>query len=61
MSNAQQTVTPKVTIGAGTAFKIGFFGALGATVFSIILSVIFVIIALVLGLSLAGLGGLFNN
>ncbi len=61
MSNLQQTGTPKVTIGAGTAFKIGFFGALGATVFSIILSVVFVIIALALGIGLGGLGGLFNN
>jgi hypothetical protein len=61
MSNLQQPGTAKVTIGAGTAFKIGFFGALGATVFSIILSVIFLVIALVLGLSFAGLSGVFNR
>jgi hypothetical protein len=55
----QQSVTyaqrQPVTISAGTAIKIGFFGALGALLFSIIVSVIGLVIVLVLGLSLGGL------
>lgn len=60
MSN-QYPTSNKVTIGAGTCIKIGFFGALGATLFSIILSVIGLIIVLALGLSLGGLGSLLNR
>ncbi len=51
----------RVTIGAGTCIKIGFFGALGATLFSIVLSAIGLIIVLALGLSLGGLGALLNR
>ena len=56
---AQQSVTypqrQTVTISAGTAMKIGFFGAFGALLFSIIVSVIALVITLVLGLSVGGL------
>jgi hypothetical protein len=44
-----------VSISAGTAMKIGFFGAFGALLFSIIVSVVGLVIVLVLGLSLGGL------
>lgn len=44
-----------VSISAGTAMKIGFFGAFGALLLSIVVSVIVFVIALVLGLSLNGL------
>jgi hypothetical protein len=44
-----------LTISAGTAMKIGFFGAFGALLFSIVVAVIGVVIVLVLGLSLGGL------
>ena len=50
-----------MTIGVGTCLKIGFFGALGAALFSIALSVIALIIAVALGLSLGGLGTLLNR
>jgi hypothetical protein len=36
---------PKVRITAGTAFKLGFFGALGIFVFYLIISIVFGIIA----------------
>jgi len=55
----QQSVTypqrQTVSISAGTAMKIGFFGALGALLFSIIVTIIGAVIVLVLGLSLNGL------
>ena len=55
----QQSVTypqrQTVSISAGTAMKIGFFGAFGALLFSIIVSIIGFVIVLVLGLSLGGL------
>ena len=38
---------PKVRITAGSAFKLGFFGALGLFVFYLIISVIFGIVAAV--------------
>lgn len=37
-----------VTISAGTAVKIGFFGSLGALLFSLILGVIALIVSVVL-------------
>ena len=40
-----------VRISAGTAIKIGFFGAFGALLFSLIISVIFGALALILGFS----------
>ncbi len=55
----QQSVTypqrPTVSISAGTAMKIGFFGAFGAFLFSIVVSIIGLVIVLVLGLSVGGL------
>lgn len=42
----------RVSIGAGTAIKVGFFFAFGVTLFSIIVSIIFGIIAAALGLTL---------
>jgi hypothetical protein len=38
---------PKLRITAGSAFKLGFFGALGLFVFYLIISVIFGIVAAV--------------
>jgi hypothetical protein len=38
---------PKVRITAGSAFKLGFFGALGLFVFYLIISVIFGILGIV--------------
>jgi len=38
---------PKVRITAGSAFKLGFFGALGLFVFYLIISVVFGIVAVV--------------
>lgn len=61
MSNQYPVETQKVTIGAGTCIKIGFFGALGAALLSIVLTVIGLIIAVALGLSLGGLGALLNR
>ncbi|HEY9293378.1 MAG TPA: hypothetical protein VIP98_19045 [Microlunatus sp.] len=43
----------KVLIGAGTAIKAGFFFALGATLFSLLLTVVAAIIAVILGLNLS--------
>lgn len=42
---APTVAAPKVRITAGTAFKLGFFGALGLFVFYLILLVIFGIFA----------------
>jgi hypothetical protein len=39
------TEPPKVRITAGTAFKLGFFGALGLFVFYLIISIVFGIFA----------------
>lgn len=49
MSNSYQSQGPQtVRVSAGTAVKIGFFGALGVMLFSLILSVFAAIIGLVL-------------
>ncbi|MCW2810497.1 MAG: hypothetical protein JWP61_955 [Friedmanniella sp.] len=48
MSNQPAGPPPRVSIGAGTALKIGFFGALGATLFSVVLTVVLGIVALML-------------
>ena len=49
MSNAYSTATttdrPKVSITAGSAFKLGFFGALGFFVFYLIISVVLGVLA----------------
>lgn len=51
MSNAYPTATttdpPKVRITAGSAFKLGFFGALGVFVFYLIISVVLGILAVI--------------
>ncbi len=49
-----------VKITAGTAVKIGFFGALGATLFSLVLSVIAGAVILVLALLGVGVVNLFQ-
>ena len=54
---------PKVRITAGTAFKLGFFGALGFFVFYLVISIVFGIfatIALAAGL-LPNLSGLLGS
>jgi hypothetical protein len=58
MSNQYSAGPQQVRITAGTAVKIGFFGALGAVLFSLILSIVLAIVALVL--EAAGLG-IFQN
>jgi hypothetical protein len=46
MSNSYATTEPpKVRVTAGTAFKLGFFGALGIFVFYLVISIVFGIIA----------------
>ena len=49
MSNSYATTDrpPKVQITAGTAFKLGFFGALGLFVFYLIISIVFGIFAVI--------------
>jgi hypothetical protein len=48
MSNSYpMTEPPKVKITAGTAFKLGFFGALGIFVFYLIISIVFGILAVI--------------
>jgi hypothetical protein len=47
MSNSYTTDPPKVLITAGTAFKLGFFGALGIFVFYLIVSIVFGILAVI--------------
>lgn len=42
----------KVRIGAGTAIKIGFLGAFGAFLFSLIIWLILAVIAMIIGPSL---------
>jgi hypothetical protein len=42
----------KVLIGAGTALKAGFFFAFGVTLFSLIVSVIIAVLALIFGVAL---------
>ena len=48
MSNHYSGAPATVRISAGTAIKIGFFGALGVTLFSVILSLIGTVIVLLL-------------
>lgn len=43
----------RITIGAGTAIKVGFFFAFGATLFSVVVSIIVGIIVAALGIGLA--------
>ncbi len=48
MANTYETVPPKVRVGAGAAFKAGFFGAFGVAVFYLSLSIVLGVLALVL-------------
>ncbi len=60
MSDQYSTTPPTLSITAGTAFKFGFFGALGLFVFYLILSVILVVVGVILlaaGLNLPNLPG----
>ncbi|QDP95586.1 hypothetical protein FOE78_06395 [Microlunatus elymi] len=50
---ANRSTRTRMLIGAGTALKLGFFFALGATLFSLLLTVVAAIIALIFGLSLS--------
>jgi uncharacterized Tic20 family protein len=64
MTNQYSTGPQTVRISAGTAIKIGFFGSLGALLFSLILSLIgLVIVLILLALGIGGglLGGLGFN
>jgi hypothetical protein len=64
MTNQYSTSSQPVRISAGTAIKIGFFGSLGALLFSLILSAIgfiIVLILLALGVGTGLLGRLFGN
>ena len=48
MSNSYApTEPPKLRITAGTAFKLGFFGALGIFVFYLVVSIVFGILAII--------------
>ncbi|MFP5289270.1 MAG: hypothetical protein ACLGI9_26285 [Thermoanaerobaculia bacterium] len=57
MSNPYAT-PPTVRVSAGTAVKIGFFGAIGAFLFSVMVSIVIGVAALVLAALGFGLGGL---
>lgn len=48
MSNESGPLPPRARVSAGTAFKAGFFGAFGVVVFSLLLSLVTGVIALVL-------------
>ena len=48
MAGPYQTHPPQVRVGAGTAFKAGFFGTLGVVVFTLVLAIVLGVIALVL-------------
>ena len=61
MSSGPSGVPQPVRVSAGTAVKIGFFGALGATLFSLVLSIIGVIVVIVLALLGIGIGSLIPN
>jgi hypothetical protein len=55
------TVPQSVKIGAGTAVKIGFFGALGATLFSLVLSLVVGLVLFILALLGIGVASLIPN
>ncbi|MET1004081.1 MAG: hypothetical protein ABWX96_00965 [Propionibacteriaceae bacterium] len=55
MTNQYSTGPQPLRISAGTAVKIGFFGSLGALLFSLILSLIgFIIVLILLALGIGG-------
>lgn len=43
----QWDATPRMRLGAGTAFKAGFFGALGVFVFYLLVTIVLGILALI--------------
>jgi uncharacterized Tic20 family protein len=61
MSSGPSGAPQPVRISAGTAVKIGFFGALGATLFSVALSIVGVLVVIVLALLGVGIGSLVPN
>jgi hypothetical protein len=48
MANEQGPLSPRARVHAGTAFKVGFFGAFGVFVFTLALTLVAGVIALVL-------------
>ena len=48
MASPYETHPPRVRVGAGTAFKAGFFGALGVVASTLVLSIVLGVLALVL-------------
>ena len=60
MSDNSYASAPKLNISAGTAVKLGFFGALGATLFSLILSALAVVVVVLLALLGFSVASLFD-
>jgi hypothetical protein len=60
-SPVSSTVPQPVKISAGTAVKIGFFGALGATLFSLVLSLVVGLVLFILALLGIGVASLIPN
>ncbi len=48
MANEHETLPGRTRLGAGTAFKAGFFGAFGVVAFALLLTLVVVVVALVL-------------
>lgn len=48
MANEQGQLSPRPRLSAGVAFKAGFFGAFGVVAFSLLLSLVVGVVALVL-------------
>jgi hypothetical protein len=63
MANEHGQAAPRARLSAGTAFKVGFFGAFGAVVFSLLLALVVGVVALVLAALgvLPGVAQLFQN
>jgi len=63
MANEHGQLTPRVRVGAGAAFKAGFFGAFGVVVFSLVLGLVVGVLALVLAAVgvLPGVAQLFQS
>ena len=47
MANEHGQLTPRVRLGAGAAFKAGFFGAFGVVVFTLLLALVVGVVLLV--------------
>ena len=48
MANEHGSLPPRARVSAGTAFKVGFFGAFGVVVFYLLLGLVLGVVALVL-------------